>query len=128
MAPCNVVLCVGRGALLTVATSFQNYRLIDKLRSGPTPIYRGRRVADNLPVICKIIDDVSAHPEGSVQIRVRRRMHRAGVLTSLVAVAVLLGVAPPLAAVVAAIAVIEAGRGLWRTGPLVVRIIEEAAQ
>jgi hypothetical protein len=69
----------------------------------------------------------SAHPEGSVQIRVRRRLRRAGVLTSLVAVAVLLVLAPPLAAVVAAIAVVEAGRGLWRTGPLVVRVVEEAA-
>jgi hypothetical protein len=69
----------------------------------------------------------SAHPEGSVQIRVRRRMRRAGVVTSLVAVGVLLGVAPALAGVVAAIAVIEAGRGLWRTGPLVVRAVEAAA-
>lgn len=70
----------------------------------------------------------SAHPEGSVQIRVRRRVRRAGVLTSLVATGVLLGLAPPLAAVVAAIAVVEVGRGLWRTGPLVVRVVEEAAR
>jgi hypothetical protein len=70
----------------------------------------------------------SSHPEGSVQIRVRRRLRRAGVLTSLVATGVLLGVAPLLAGVVAVIAVIEAGRGLWRTGPLVLRVVEEAAR
>jgi GT2 family glycosyltransferase len=69
----------------------------------------------------------SAHPEGSVQVRVRRRLRVPGLLVTAGAVAALLVLAPPLAAVASVLALAEGARGMWRTGPLVRRIVRGAS-
>jgi hypothetical protein len=59
----------------------------------------------------------SEHPDGAVQVRVRRRVRlgSAAVVAVVVAVASMLGTT--LAAVAAAIAIVDVVRGAWRTGP-----------
>lgn len=64
----------------------------------------------------------SAHPEGFVQLRVRRRPRRA-VAWGAVVVLVLGVLAPTAAGFVAAVLVVDAALGWWRTGPVVRRAI-----
>jgi O-antigen biosynthesis protein len=70
----------------------------------------------------------SAHPEGTVQLRIDPRP-RLGRLVGLACViAVLAAFAPVAAGAVAALAALEAARGLWRIGPAARRAVERAAQ
>jgi glycosyltransferase involved in cell wall biosynthesis len=64
----------------------------------------------------------SAHPTGSVQLRVRRRVRPAPSLALLAAVLALLVIAPPLALLLLAAGAGEHLRGWWRLGRLLNRI------
>jgi hypothetical protein len=70
----------------------------------------------------------SAHPEGSVQLRIdsHPRVGRLAVLTGMIAV--LAGLAPLAAALLAAAGATEIARGLWRAGPRARRVVERAAR
>lgn len=69
----------------------------------------------------------SNHPEGAVQLRVRRRM-RWGRLTILAFAATALGaVATGLVAVMLVAAAVDAVRGLWKTGGVVRNVVQRAS-
>ena len=69
----------------------------------------------------------SSHPEGCVQLRVRQHM-RAFPLVLYVIAAVVAGLIVPWAgAAVAGVGAAEVGRGLWRCGPRVRRIVRKAS-
>ena len=69
----------------------------------------------------------SSHPEGCVQVRVRRRTRSA--FAALYALAAVVGVllTPVAGAAVVAVAALEVGRGSWRCGPRVRRIVRKAS-
>jgi hypothetical protein len=70
----------------------------------------------------------SAHPEGSVQVRIdsHPRLGRFALLGGVVVA--LAGLLPVAAAVLAAAGAIEMARGFWRAGPLARKVIERAAR
>jgi hypothetical protein len=70
----------------------------------------------------------SSHPEGSVQVRVRRRLipHRAAITGVVAGGALLLG--PAFGLAVGSAVGIDLSMGWWRTGPLVRRTVERATQ
>ena len=66
----------------------------------------------------------SAHPPGFVQVRVRQRLRPVALLGGTAAGLLVVAAAEPAPAVLLAVlAVLDAARGLWRTGPLVRRVI-----
>jgi len=69
----------------------------------------------------------SSHPEGCVQVRVRRRVRSS--FAALYALAAVVGVfvTPVAGAAVVAVAAVEVGRGWWRCGPRVRRIVRKAS-
>jgi glycosyltransferase involved in cell wall biosynthesis len=69
----------------------------------------------------------SSHPEGWVQLRVRRRVRTFPALLYVLAAVVAFLVMPLASAAVAAVAACEVGRGVWRCGPRVRRIVRRAA-
>lgn len=69
----------------------------------------------------------SAHPDGFVQLRVRRRPRRLRLASWTAAIAALAAVEPLVGLVVALGVVAELSRGLWRCGPLVHRAIAASA-
>jgi hypothetical protein len=64
----------------------------------------------------------SAHPTGSVQLKVRKRLRPVPSLALLAAVLVLLVIAPPLALLSLAAGAAELLRGWWRLGRLLSRV------
>ncbi len=65
----------------------------------------------------------SAHPPGSVQLKIRQRL-RPWTSTLVLAVIALLALQAPLLALILAVAAsVEAARGLWRTGPAALRLL-----
>ncbi len=69
----------------------------------------------------------SRHPEGSVQLRVRRRL-RAGPTLALLAMVVAVALLAPIpAAALLVVAGVEGLRGVWRTGPLVHRVVRQGS-
>jgi GT2 family glycosyltransferase len=69
----------------------------------------------------------SSHPAGSVQIRVRRRPRHLWAVTFGLLTALLLSMSVTAGAVVAALLVLDACVGVWRTGPLLRRRIRRLA-
>ncbi len=79
------------------------------------------RILGSLLIVGDLV--TSAHPEGSVQLKVRRRP-RLVFLGGLLAVVAGAGAVAPLpAAVLALVGAVEVARGWWRTGPLVRRVV-----
>jgi hypothetical protein len=70
----------------------------------------------------------SAYPEGTVQLRLDPRPRFLRLLAIAATVAVLAVIAPIAAGVIAGLAVVEFGRGLWRVGPAWRRAVIRAAQ
>lgn len=70
----------------------------------------------------------SGYPEGSVQLRVRRRVRAGNLLITLVGAICGWLISPPAGVAVLGVAVFEVVRGLWRTGPLVRRIVRRATE
>lgn len=70
----------------------------------------------------------SAYPQGSVQLRVSRRLRLWPALGFAVLIGIAAFVAPPAAAVLVFAAVGELMRGLWRTGKLVSRVVRAGAE
>ena len=70
----------------------------------------------------------TAHPEGSCQLRVRKRLRprRTAITLALITTAVLLN--PVAGAALATAAVIEMGRGAWRLGPRARRVITDSCE
>jgi hypothetical protein len=68
----------------------------------------------------------SAHPEGAVQLRVRRALRTRRAAAAVFAMAALAVVAPPVAVALAIVLAADMVRGAWRSGPLVRRIVAEA--
>ena len=70
----------------------------------------------------------SAHPEGAVQVRVRRRLRRVPAAVAALACAGLAFVDLPTAAGVALLAGASVARGLYQTGPHFRRVVQRAAR
>jgi hypothetical protein len=68
----------------------------------------------------------SSHPEGCVQVAVFRSPRWRRIAEAALLLAVLVFVSVPLAIVFGALVAIETGRGWWRTGPLVRRLLNGA--
>jgi hypothetical protein len=68
----------------------------------------------------------SAYPEGYVQLRIRRRPRGWGVTFVLAGLAFAAAIDPLAALSFGGLAAAETGRGWWRTGPLVRRVVQEA--
>ena len=69
----------------------------------------------------------SAHPVGCVQIRVRRRFLRFRLAVTALAAMMLTVLSPPVGFAVAALACLELTRGVWRSGPMIHRVIAASA-
>ena len=69
----------------------------------------------------------SAHPVGCVQIRVRRRFLRFRLAVTALAAMMLTVLSPPVGFAVAAVACLELTRGVWRSGPMIHRVIAASA-
>jgi hypothetical protein len=65
----------------------------------------------------------SAYPEHHVQVRVRRRVRVSGLALTLAGLGFAAVVGPEAVLTVGALAAVDAGRGVWRTGPLVRRVV-----
>jgi hypothetical protein len=70
----------------------------------------------------------SAYPEGCVQVRIRRRPRGFGVTFVLAGLVFAAAIDPFAVLGVCCIAAAETCRGLWRTGPLVRRVVLEATR
>jgi glycosyltransferase involved in cell wall biosynthesis len=68
----------------------------------------------------------SGFPEGAVQLRVRRTLRPLNTMITLLAAIAAWLLSPAAAFAVAAVAVLEVARGIWRTGPLVRRVVTRA--
>src|SRR5438132_1674504 len=69
----------------------------------------------------------SAHPVGCVQVRVRRRFLRFRLAVTALAAMMLTVVAPAAGLAVAGVACLEVTRGVWRSGPMIHRVIAASA-
>jgi GT2 family glycosyltransferase len=65
----------------------------------------------------------SEHPAGCIQVRVRRRVHRWALVVAAIGAGMAFTVSGAAFAAVVATAVLAALEGLWRTGPLVDRLL-----
>jgi hypothetical protein len=70
----------------------------------------------------------SAHPEGSMQLRIDRRVRRWRLAVLVAAIAALATATPQAAFGLAVIGALETARGIWRTGPGVRAVIERMAR
>jgi glycosyltransferase involved in cell wall biosynthesis len=70
----------------------------------------------------------SAHPEGTVQLRIDPRPRLVRLIVPVCVIGILAAIVPLAAAAVAALTAVEAGRGLWRVGPASRRAVQRAAQ
>lgn len=70
----------------------------------------------------------SAYPEGFVQVRIRRRPRWWGVAFVLAGLGFAAAIDPLVVAGFGCLAAAETGRGLWRTGPLIRRVMQEATR
>jgi hypothetical protein len=68
----------------------------------------------------------SSHPIGSVQLKVRRRLRWFALCSVALVITLAAMVNVVASAVLAAAAVTEVARGIWRTGPGVRRVVREA--
>jgi hypothetical protein len=68
----------------------------------------------------------SGHPEGCVQLRVRRRLRALPAILYAVTAAMAALLTPLAGAAVLAVALEEVGRGAWRCGPRVRRVVRRA--
>jgi glycosyltransferase involved in cell wall biosynthesis len=69
----------------------------------------------------------SGHPVGYVQVRVRRRLRPVRFAAAVVVSVTLTFVTPAAGLVVAGIACLELARGMWRSGPMIHRVIAASA-
>jgi hypothetical protein len=69
----------------------------------------------------------SGHVEGTIQIRVQRRLRMVGITAASALVVLAAVIQPALGVAAAAVAVADIVLGMWRTGPVVRRAIVQAA-
>jgi hypothetical protein len=67
------------------------------------------------------------HPAGCIQVRVRRRVRRRALGAAAIGAGVALTISGTVFAIVAATVAVTALQGLWRTGPLVERLLTGGA-
>jgi hypothetical protein len=68
----------------------------------------------------------SGHPVGCVQVRVRRRLRRVRFAVAVLVSVTLTFLTPAAGLAVAGIACVELARGVWRSGPMIHRVIAAA--
>ncbi len=108
----DVIAVLRRGGLRVVGpTGWEDY----------DGVVRGSATIDGLLV-------TSAHPEGCVQLRTRLRLRTRSLLVAVLAIAIVAGLAPLVAAAMAAVVVTDVLVGLRRVGPTVRRLISAAAR
>jgi GT2 family glycosyltransferase len=106
LATALIVLLRAGGLRVVAATGWEDH----DARIGAGPFVRGEMLT-------------SDYPAGCIQVRVRRRVRASAVVAVVIGAGEALSVSGALSAAVVAIAVLAALHGLWRTGPLVDRLL-----
>ena len=131
--PGPVIALPGRTLLFPLDRARQDLvsLLVDALRGAGLPVAGGTgweeydaTVVGSPFVVARLV--TSAHPEGSVHVRVGRVLRTGRLAAALVACGLTALASPPTGAALAVVTVAVVARGAWRAGPYVRRVLVRA--